>query len=463
MATIRRKDQKRSPLKISFGFILFTIILIYMIIRIAMSVNDHDMSIFQVEESSYDTDFTATGIAIRDEKLEYTNSSGYVCYYIRDGEKVSKSSNVYSIDETGSMSDAIDDIQTENKNLLTEKEFDDISSQIRLFKSGFSESSFSDVYDFKYSMDNKVLELYEELVLEQLTSNATFDSTFKAYKSAASGIVTYYQDGYEDFDVSKLSPDLFDKTTYSKQTLKTGDVIASGSPVYKIIDSEKWKIAVKLTKEEFKKVSDSEYITFTINDYGKKITAEYEPVEKGEDYYIVIALEKYMAQYINERFLDINFIFSETKGLKIPNSSIVEKDVYIVPVEYLTSGSGSANEQFFNQRILTETGEVSVKQISPVIYFTDERFCYVDPSGIDSDAVFIKNDTNETFSLTTAATYKMKGVFCVTQGIAQFKRISVMVEGDDYSIIEPGISYGISAYDRIVLMGNEVKENQVIY
>ncbi|MGN0395244.1 MAG: HlyD family efflux transporter periplasmic adaptor subunit [Coprococcus sp.] len=463
MLTIKRKNPKPLHLKISFGFVLFTIIFIYMIIRIAMSVNDHELSIFQVEESSYDTDFTATGIAIRNESFNYSDTSGYVCYYIRDGEKVSKGSNVYSIDETGSMYDALYDVQSNNKDLLTDKEYNDISSQIRMFKAGFSSSSFSDVYDFKYSIDNKVLELYEELALEQLTSNSSFDSTFRAYKSSTSGIVTYYQDGFEDFDVSKLSPEVFDKTTYNKQTLKTGDIIASGSPVYKIIDSEKWQIAVKLTKDEFKKISDSEYVRFTINNSGKKLTEKYEAIEQDEDCYIVINMENYMAQYVNERYLDINFIFSETKGLKIPNSAIVEKDVYIVPIEFLTAGSGSSNEQFFNQRILTETGDISVKQISPIIYFTDERFCYVDPAGIDSDAVFIANDTNETFSLTTAATHKLEGVFCVTQGTARFKRINIMIAGDDYSIVEPDISYGISAYDRIVLIGNEVKENQVIY
>lgn len=463
MATIKRKNPKPAPIKISFGFILFSIILIYMIIRIAISAGDHDLSIFQVEESSYDTDFTATGIAIRNERLEYSSTSGYVCYYIRDGEKVSKNSNVYSIDETGSMYDALYDVQNNNKDLMSDKEFNDISDQIQLFKAGFSASTFSDIYDFKYSIYNKVLELYEELALEQLTSNPSFDSTFKSYKSTSSGIVTYYQDGFEDLDVSIINADTFDKTKYNKQTLKTGDIISSGSPVYKIIDDETWRIAVRLTQEEYKKISASEYVRFTINDSGRKLTAKYDTIEQDDEYFIVIRLDKYMAQYINERYLDIHFIFSETTGLKIPNSAITEKDVYIVPIEFLTGGSGSTKEQFFNQKILTETGEVSVQQISPVIYFTDERFCYVEPAGIDSDAVFIANDTNETFSLTTAATHKLKGVFCVTQGTAQFKRINIMVEGDDYSIVEPGISYGISAYDRIVLIATDVKENQVIY
>lgn len=463
MATIKRKHPKPASFKISFGLVLFSIIFVYMLVRVMLSFNESNLSIFQVEESSYDTDFSATGIAIRKERLEKSSISGYVCYYIRDGEKVSKGSNVYSVDETGTMYDALYDVQKNKKELLTDNEYDEISSQIQFFKVGFSASNFSDIYDFKYSIYNKVLELYEELALEQLTSNPSFDSTFKSFKSQVSGIVTYYEDGFENLDISKLDASCFDKTIYNRQTLKTGDIISKDAPIYKITDDENWSIAVKLTKDEYDRIKESEYVKFTINESDKKLNMKYEPIERDDEYYINIKMNNYMALYANERYLDINFIFSETKGLKIPNSAITEKDVYIVPIEYLTGGSGMSGDKLFNQKILTETGEISVKQISPIIYFTDERFCYVDPNGIDSDAVFIKNNSDETFSLTTAATYKLKGVYCATQGTARFRRINIIVEGDDYSIIEPNISYGISAYDRIVLRSTDVTENQVIY
>ena len=238
MASIRRKKRKWQPVKISFGFVIFAIMFVYMLIRIIMSLGDHDLSVFQVEESNYDTNFTATGLAVRKETLNYSSTSGYVCYYIRDGEKVAKGASVYSVDETGSMQDALFDVQNSGSSVLSDNDYKDLSKQIQIFKAGFSPSDFSEVYEFKNSMDNKVLEMYEDMALEQLSSNQSFDSTFSASKSNVSGIVTYYMDGFEGYDINNLSADDFDKTKYTKEMLKKSDVVESGKPIYKIIDDE---------------------------------------------------------------------------------------------------------------------------------------------------------------------------------------------------------------------------------
>ena len=135
----------------------------------------------------------------------------------------------------------------------------------------------------------------------------------------------------------------------------------------------------------------------------------------------------------------------------------------MIPVGYLSGGSGTTEKKYFNQIVLTEDGSTSVVQISPTIYFTDDHFCYVDPADIKEDAVLAANESDITFNVSTAGIYKLKGVYCITQGTALFKQIDITVNGDDYSIIDPNTAYGISAYDRIVLDWTSVKENQIIY
>ena len=81
MATIKRKkkmsDFKKPELKMpGFGAILFTIVFIYILIMIINSINSSSPVIFTVEQSSYDTDFTATGLAIRKETLVTAKVSG---------------------------------------------------------------------------------------------------------------------------------------------------------------------------------------------------------------------------------------------------------------------------------------------------------------------------------------------------------------------------------------------------
>lgn len=467
MATIKRKKQKTKielpKLKMpGFGTFLFALVFIYILIRVVAYVNDSDPIIFTVEQSTYDTDFTATGLAVRSETVITASATGTPCYYIRDGEKVSKGANIYAIDSSGSMQAAMSDMQENGSALLTSADYISLNNQIKMFKNGFSASNFGNVYNFKTSIDNKLLELYEELALEQV-SNGSSSFSLDAQKAPFSGLVTYYQDGYESVDVKNLTPELFDKTVYTKQSLKSDSQVSAGSAVCKLINDEEWNIAISLSKDEFDKVTQNEYASFTINNSSRKIRSTYDKIEKDGHYYIVVSFNKYIAQYVNERFLDINFIFEESSGLKIPASSVITKDVYMIPVDYLTGGSGDSDLTHFNQVTYGNSGSTSIKQISPIIYFTDKRFCYVDPSSIDSDAVLQKNNSKETFSVATAAKYTMDGVLCVSRGTAEFRRIEVIVSGDDYSIIKPDLSYGISRYDRILLDGHSMKEGELIY
>ena len=124
MATIKRKkkmsDFKKPELKMpGFGAILFTIVFIYILIMIINSINSSSPVIFTVEQSSYDTDFTATGLAIRKETLVTAKVSGMPYYYVRDGQKVSKSSNIYAMDSSGSIQDAMETIQANGGDAFT--------------------------------------------------------------------------------------------------------------------------------------------------------------------------------------------------------------------------------------------------------------------------------------------------------------------------------------------------------
>lgn len=468
MATIKRKNTKMKKfefphIKIGFGAILFMIVFVYILIQVIMYVNDSDPIIFTVEQSTYDTDFTATGIAVRDETIITASAAGSPCYYVRDGEKVSKGANIFAIDSSGTMQAAMENAQSDGTTLLTSSDYSSLTSQIEMFKNSYSTSDFGNVYSFKMSIDNKLLEIYEELALENV-NNGTSIGTVSAEKASFSGLVTYYQDGYENIDVKNLTTDMFDKTTYTKQSLKSDTPLNLGDPVCKLVNDEEWQIAISLTKEEFNKVTQNEYATFTINDSSRRISTIYDKIEKDGKFYIVVSFNKYMAQYVNERFLDINFMFDESNGLKIPDSAIITKDVYMIPVEYMVKGGNDTKTDHFMQMVTTVSGKESVKLITPVIYYTDDRFCYVDPSGIDNDAILRKEGENkDTFSVATAAKYTLNGVICVSKGTAEFRRIEVIVTGDDYSIVKPDLSYGISRYDRILLDGTSKEEGDLIY
>lgn len=458
----RRNDSEQY--KINIGTIIFGVIFVYMLIHVIMALRVEKLAIYEVQNSYIDTNISTTALIVRDEKLVNTDSSGYVSYYVRDGEKIGKNKTVYTIDETGSVYDRLKDTNSDEL-VMSDDALTEVRTRISTYENYFDYSDFSELYNFKYDIENAVLELTNEALIEQLTSlddDATNVATYKKVTTKDSGIITYYKDGYENFDVNNFKASDINKSKYKKTTLKTGEIINSGDPVYKLITSENWYLVAPLTKEEAKRIKEKDKVKLNISNSSKNIIAPFELKKKSNDYFAVISLNQQMVNYINERYIDIVIFMEQNNGLKIPNTSITQKKVYKIPVTYLSNGSDSATKEFFNVKKLDEKGEITVKQVNPDIYITDDKFCYVDPNDFSDDDVIINTDTNDTIALSSAETSKIDGVFCVNQGIANFRYIDVLFQDDEYTIVKADVPYSIAWYDRIVLNESTVTENQII-
>ena len=458
----RRNDSEQY--KINIGTIIFGVIFVYMLIHVIMALRVEKLAIYEVQNSYIDTNISTTALIVRDEKLVNTDSSGYVSYYVRDGEKIGKNKTVYTIDETGSVYDRFKDTNSDEL-VMSDDALTEVRTRISTYENYFDYSDFSELYNFKYDIENAVLELTNEALIEQLTSlddDATNVATYKKVTTKDSGIITYYKDGYENFDVNNFKASDINKSKYKKTTLKTGEIINSGDPVYKLITSENWYLVAPVTKEEAKRIKEKDKVKLNISNSSKNIIAPFELKKKNNDYFAVISLNQQMVNYINERYIDIVIFMEQNNGLKIPNTSITQKKVYKIPVTYLSNGSDSATKEFFNVKKLDEKGEITVKQVNPDIYITDDKFCYVDPNDFSDDDVIINTDTNDTIALSSAETSKIDGVFCVNQGIANFRYIDILFQDDEYTIVKADVPYSIAWYDRIVLNESTVTENQII-
>lgn len=448
----------------NIGTIIFGIIFFYIIIRILISLQKESLSIYEVQNSYIDTNISATALIVRQEELVNATSSGYVSYYVRDGEKIGKNKTVYTIDETGSIYEKIKDADSDAFE-LTNDGLNEIRTRISNFENYFNYASFSDVYNFHYDIENAVLELTNEAMIEQLTSlddSSTDISTYKKVTTTDSGIITYYKDGYENFDIHNFKASDINKSNYKKATLKTGEIINSGDPVYKLITSENWYLIAELSDKQVKELSDQDTVTVNIHNSSKNITCNFELTKQDNKNFIIISLNQQMVNYINDRFIDIVIIQDQNNGLKIPNTSITKKSVYKIPIDYLSQGSDSTSNNLLNIKVLDDKGEVTLKQVSPDIYKTDDEYCYVDPNDFGQNDVLVNTQNNDTLALNTAEKAELQGVFCVNQGIATFRYIDVLYQDDEYTIVKPEVPYSIAWYDRIILDQSLVKENQII-
>ena len=144
----RRNDSEQ--FKINIGTIVFGVIFVYMLIHVIMALRVERLAIYEVQNSYIDTNITTTALIVRDEKLVNADSSGYVSYYVRDGEKIGKNKTVYTIDETGSVYDRLKDANSDELEMSTDA-LTEVRTRISTYENYFDYSDFSELYNFNVS------------------------------------------------------------------------------------------------------------------------------------------------------------------------------------------------------------------------------------------------------------------------------------------------------------------------
>ena len=83
--------------------LIFGAMTVYIIVVIVMYFNSDPIMGYSVQMGSLSVSKTYTGIALREEEIIRTPYTGYINYYVREGERVSSRDTVYSIDESGKL------------------------------------------------------------------------------------------------------------------------------------------------------------------------------------------------------------------------------------------------------------------------------------------------------------------------------------------------------------------------
>lgn len=238
----------RRPLNLNVGMIIFAIIFVYMAFSVYTYMKKDKIQFYEVVEGNIVNDNEYTGIILRDEEVQYTDRAGNINYYIREGKRAAVGTRIYSIDETGSMADFLEDNPDANVT-LTDANLSDIKRQLSTFSMNFTEEKFEDIYDLQYSLEAAVIEYVNFNALGNLDALVQQSGiSFLQFKSPAAGVVSYAIDGYESLEPSQISAEVFERSGYSKAITKAGDLIEASAPVYKLVKSDNWSIVFPMTE-----------------------------------------------------------------------------------------------------------------------------------------------------------------------------------------------------------------------
>ena len=460
------EETKKKSFHFNIGIIAFLMIFVYIIGHLILSVSKEELAVYQVIQSRIHESIRTTGIILREETIVKSDNAGYLNYYVNDGEIVSKHGLVYTSDRTGEAHEYISHF-LEQKKKLTASDYNSIRDLLENFEENYSDSDFSYVYDLKYQLENQAMKLGDALMadyMDEIESELGSGTFIKSY-SKEQGIVTYIEDGYENVTVADLTLEDFNTTVYEKKNLKTEEQLGEGESVYRLTKNKKWQIVIPITTKEYSKMKDSNKLNIHLHDDEFNLSCPVEFVNQSGQYYAVLTMTNYLPHFVNDRYVEVEVEVRAEDGLKIPNTAIVEKEFYKIPKAYMT-GKYSAKKTLVIKKqdskgnVVFETMDVDIGKLE-----TDpednKQYYYVLKEDVPEHALISMADSFETMLLKD--TVRLPGVYIVNRGYADFTCVDVLLENKDYTIVRSNVSNSIEQFDRIVLNGNTIENNAIIY
>ncbi|MBQ8262532.1 MAG: hypothetical protein IJZ00_09625 [Lachnospiraceae bacterium] len=456
MTTKNSKKQNINIIVIAFGAII-----IYIAFLVFNYMNKNTISAYQVKEGSLAISNIYTGIALREETVYQCNNSGFIDYFAREGEHVGVGDLIYTIDESGIIDELISGGEM-GENSMSDESLNDLREEVINFSAGFESADFDSTYDFLYALDGTVLKLANMNILESLSAagNGSYADLVKLNRASDAGYVVYNVDGYESLSVNGITPEMFEQTDYEREQLINNTLVDSGDTVYKMISSEDWQIVIPLEKERAEELAQEGYVEIRFLSNQQTLWASIETLQIGENYYGILGLNNSVVSFCTERFIEIELMSSAEVGLKIPLSSIVYKEFFLIPKEYAVEQS-EENTYLFMRKTFLEDGTVSTETLVIEVYAENEEYYYVDDSQLRTGDYLIMPGTLNEYPVSTRG--ELVGVYNINKGYADFRQIVILYQNEEYAIVKSNTAYGLNVYDYIVLDSATVHDDDFIY
>ena len=438
---------------LNIGTIIFGAIFLYMLISIVLYLTADHISSYQVTSGPLSKNQTYTGIVVRSEKVISADTSGYLTYYAPENARVRENGVVYSIGENQA---------EESVTELTDTALQKLRGQMSSFSTYFDTNDYNSIYSFKYEIEGSLLQ-NSGIVAPSTTengANATVGSQTICY-SPNDGLVLYSMDGYEGLKAEDITGDKITNKSYHVENLKTKERISAGDPVYKIITDESWSLFITLTDKQVIQLGtrSSIRVKFLKDDITQMATLILHTQEDGT-YMAELQFSSGEIRYSSDRFLDIELVTNEESGLKIPISSIVNKEFYTIPEDYATKG-GDSSELGFLRETKDENGDKKTEFEIVTLYEHKDGLYYVDTSDFEPGDIIIRSDSSDRYVIGNTDT--LEGAYCINKGYAVFRKIVIIDKNDEYCIVETDTPYGLSQFDHIVEDSSKVKEEDIVY
>ena len=416
---------------------------------------------YEIQIGSLSVAKTYTGIAIRQEELLRSPYTGYINYYIREGERVSSRDTVYSVDESGKLASLLNTGNMEDSS-YTDAELSELRSEVIQYDRMFDCKEFRSVYDFKYDLEGTVLKMANISMYEHMETlnQSSLGGMVSLCSAGKTGYVVYSTDGYEGLTPEQITPEMFDQSKYEKSRVNNNDLIEKNATVGKLVTDENWSLIIPVEKDRSAVLEEEEYVKVKFVKTQETSWGQVTIHHLADGDYAQLTFNNSCVAFCTDRYVDIELILDEVKGLKIPQSAIVDKEFYIIPAEYMTKGGPNGNYGVLKEKA-DENGNLVSSFIETTVYSSDDKEFYIDSIDIKVGDYICKPDSPDKMAVSRSG--QLTGVYNMNKGYADFKQITKLDENEEYAIVSSNTKYGLTVYDRIVLDASSVKNYDFTY
>ena len=462
------RHPKRLP--VTFVGIVFGLILVYLVVQgILFLVRDRNQAYNIGAADSDRAAGTFHGMILRDEICVGSEGSGYLSYYASGGDRLKAGTLVLTTDENGGLEERLHLLYS-GKDVLDRDSLRRIREAITDADSQYDPVNFESALFVQTSVRAAVLNRLLEKG-QKSVENILPEGSYTEQRTSESGFFLLWEDGYEGKTVQDLRASDFDPENYTGYRLHTsGETVKTGDFVYKLASDNKFTIVFLLSETDIDRLQNRKNLSIRLSD-GTELRGAFSIRELQDRKSAgVLEFQKYGGNYLSSRFLDFQILDTEITGFKIPETAIVRKNFFVVDRAYITTG-GNTNQN----GLLVET-ESGAEFVPATVYLRnededsfiigDENTAYVFSSELQAGMTIINmEETGHQSRSTLGVTTSVEGVYQINQGYCIFKPILRIANSLDtaYTVIKSDMRYGLQAYDRILLDGSAVGENDFIY
>jgi len=202
----------------------------------------------------------------------------------------------------------------------------------------------------------------------------------------------------ETLTTADITAETFDEELHPKNQLQSNSLIDLGDNAYKLITEENWSAVIMVDQERYEQLTDGDYIKVKFLKTGDVSWGQINLFENDGNYFCKLDFTNSMITFATDRYLDIELDLSPQRGLKIPNSAIVEREFYLIPKKYLIAGGPDGEDGFMRETYL-EDGSKSTEFIGGQIYYSTDDEYYVDTAVFRLGDYILPGDSGDSFAI----------------------------------------------------------------